>query len=677
MTGFIDSPIGSVSGIGEKYSKVLAMQGIHTIYDLLIHFPEFYINKSVSDNKIEANRDKVYILEIKKINLYRNFKKRSSIINITAELGESKINLRFFNKPYLMNILDSGEKLTIYGKIKKNGQIFFIDNPKIINNEENDIIPVYRNISTIKPGIIKNSLKKILKELNTEDEILPEFSLKKHSFVNLAKAAKRIHSPQPFDPDDVEKEKKRFIYTEYLLFQIVLRYIRKKLGRVKRDKKVNISPDPEKLVLERVGFELTPDQKKAVSEIISDLNSSYSMQRLLMGEVGSGKTIVSFLFLLLIIRNNYQGVFLAPTEILANQHYEKGKSFFKGLSTGILTGSTPPKDKKKILQKLQTGELDLVFGTHSLLRENVAFRNLSAIVIDEQQRFGVSQRASIFYKGKNIDLLVTTATPIPRTMLLSVYKDLQISRIRSLPAGRKKITTSIIDPRSREKFYIKMKEELKKKEKGYIILPLIENSSKFPGLRSIEDEMPFFLKTFDDIQTGIISGRTDPAEREKILKNFSSGKIRVLISTTVVEVGIDISDATFIVIEDADRYGLSQLHQLRGRIGRGEVRSNCYLFPSANITESGKKRLNSIKQTSDGFKIAEIDMEMRGGGQISGIEQSGYLDFKIGDIKKDLDLFKNAQADAIIILENTAHQTCYIKKIIEHTEEKIKSLSFS
>jgi ATP-dependent DNA helicase RecG len=343
----------------------------------------------------------------------------------------------------------------------------------------------------------------------------------------------------------------------------------------------------------------------------------------------------------------------------------------------MLTGSTPTAAGKEIQKRLLEGDIDIIFGTHSLLNENVKFKNLSLVVIDEQHRFGVSQRAALYYKGKSVDLLVTTATPIPRTMLLSLYNDLSVSLIKTKPRGRLPIITKIIANRRRDEFYRWLKSKIKEGAKAFIILPLIEESEYFPELRSIEKESPYFEEMFKGISTGIVSGRTPPEDKDKILVDFTQGKIKVLISTTVIEVGIDVKDATIMVIEDADRYGLSQLHQLRGRVGRGELQSYCYLLPSLNITESGKQRLKTTASTNDGFKIAEIDLQMRGGGIITGLDQSGYFDFRVGDVKNDHRIFAAAGRDATQILLDKTLQNDYIANFLTKVERKIKRINFS
>jgi ATP-dependent DNA helicase RecG len=347
------------------------------------------------------------------------------------------------------------------------------------------------------------------------------------------------------------------------------------------------------------------------------------------------------------------------------------------ITCALLTGSTPAKERARIRRQLSDGTIHIIFGTHALLNESIGFKNLALVIIDEQHRFGVSQRAALYYKGNAVDLLVTTATPIPRTMLLSLYNDLSVSIIKTKPRGRLPIMTKIMDVARRDEFYQWLRKKIQEGEKAYIILPLIEDSEFFTELRSIESEAEYFKNIFKDIPMGIISGRMSSIEKDSAIEDFATGKIWVLVSTTVIEVGIDVRDATVMVIENADRYGLSQLHQLRGRVGRGERQSHCYLFASANITENGQQRLQTIASTEDGFKIAEIDLKMRGGGIITGLEQSGYLDFRVGDMRDDHEIFNDSRRDAAAILEDPELLNEYLVNFLAGIKGKLKEINFS
>lgn len=677
MNEYLNSPVSSLKGIGEKTQNVFSGRGIVSIYDILTLFPQFYIDKETKAEKIAPGVSSVYEVEIKKISIYRRYARRFSVINIIGECCNNPINIRIFNKPYIYDGLQSGSKISVFGLAIQKEDIFIMDNPLILDKKKGGIIPIYKRVSSIGSGRIKKFIESAFQDEGKILEFLPDVIRSKRGFPKLKESLTKIHFPVKSDMKSMEKLKKRFKYTEFFLFHLELNYIRKKISKKPRKNFYTKKINPEKIPGDLIDFSLTVDQRKAIKNIYNDMYGGNSMQRLLMGEVGSGKTIVAFSYLLIALMNGFQGAMLAPTGILALQHYEKGVEFFADFRLALLTGNTIPRERNKILEKLANGEIDLIFGTHSLIYDKVVFRKLSAIVIDEQHRFGVSQRAALFYKGKNVDLLVSTATPIPRTLLLSIYKDLSISLIRTLPSERKPVKTLVVEPSKREDFYLNLRERIKKGEKGYIVIPLIESSENFSGLRSLESELPFFKGLFKEIPMGILSGRTSEEEKNMTIQKFKNGEIHVLISTTVIEVGIDVREAIFIVIEDADRFGLSQLHQLRGRVGRGELQSYCYLFPRKKITESGKQRIKALREFTDGFRIAEMDMKIRGPGLIHGFRQSGRLDFRLGDPKTDFELFKMAEKDAVALIENTGLMNDFVKNIIIEADEKLKSLNFS
>lgn len=676
----LNSTVKQIKGVGNKYQQILQKKGILTILDLLLYFPIQYIDFSNIADRIEAGKKNLYLIEIISWNLSRRFGRGPSLLRVNARVGQQPVLIFFFNKPYLADFFKANKKVYLYGCFEKKKNGWHSNTPMVFAPMEKNhqhSIPLYAKISTIKSGTLKNLIKTALDLLEDDHEQLPSMCLEKYSFPGIVDALKGIHFPGRYIPEEIHRLKKRFIYSEFLFFQLELQYIRNFFRRVRRSNHYTFTPELKASIKQNLAFELTTDQKTACAEIKSDLQGEYTMQRLLQGDVGTGKTIVAFISLLIARENGFQGAFLAPTEILAGQHFSNAGKFFKSAKIELLTGSTTAKKRKEILKELKEGTIDIIFGTHALLTEAVQFKNLSLVVIDEQHRFGVSQRAALYYKGKSVDLLVTTATPIPRTMLLSLYNDLSVSTIKTKPRGRLPIITKFIALKRRDEFYPWLKNKVEKGEKAYIVLPLIEASEFFSDLRDIETESLYFSKVFKNIPLGIVTGRTAAGEKEATLEALAQGKIRVLVATTVIEVGIDVKDATMIVIENADRYGLSQLHQLRGRVGRGELQSYCYLFPSPNITESGKKRLKTIASTTDGFKIAEIDMKMRGGGIITGFEQSGYLDFKIGNMQDDHEIFKAAQADASAILTNESLQNDYIKNLLQQTQKNLKNINFS
>jgi ATP-dependent DNA helicase RecG len=683
----LNSTVNQVKGVGSKYLQIFQKNSILTVLDLLLYFPVHYIDFSNVAAQIEVGKKNLYFIEISGWNLSRRFGRQPSLLRVKARVGQQPVFIVFFNKPYLADFFKANKNAYIYGHFEIKNNTWQCGSPLVLSAEEKNQqhpLPLYTKISTIKSGTLKKLMKTALDSLEDDFEYLPQMSLKKYAFPGMVEALNRIHFPIRYLPEEIDGLKKRFVYSEFFFFQLELQYIRNFFRRVHRTNHYTITSELKAYIKQRLTFKLTPDQKTACKVITDDLQGEFTMQRLLQGDVGTGKTIVAFIILLIVKKNGYQGAFLAPTEILASQHFINAQKFFKSAGVELLTGSTPGKKRKKILKGLKEGTIDIIFGTHALLTEDVQFKQLSLVVIDEQHRFGVSQRAALYYKGKSVDLLVTTATPIPRTMLLSLYNDLSVSTIKTKPRGRLPIITKIIASERRDEFYLWLKKKVEKGEKVYIILPLIETSEFFPELKDIETESLYFEKIFN-VGTGsesapiigIVTGRTSPAEKDSILEAFARGTIRVLVATTVIEVGIDVKDAVVIVIENADRYGLSQLHQLRGRVGRGEVQSYCYLFPSPNITENGKRRLKTIATTTDGFKIAETDLKMRGGGIITGLEQTGNLDFKIGNMQDDHEIFKEAQADASLILADKALQNEYIINFLKKIVIKLKDINFS
>lgn len=676
----LDSPVEHIKGVGKNYARVLAGQGLEKVFDLLLHFPVYYIDFSRQDHTIDGE-ERLYRVEIENFRLshkYRRYKKRLSILRVNTLLAGREIRLVFFNQPYLADVFREKKEICFYGKIDSREGVLQAVNPMIFTDiKDKTVLPVYPALSILKPGTVRRLMENIFADLDDDREPLPPPLVARHSFPGMAAALKDIHFPRVHDEAAVDGLKERFIYSEFLYFQLELQTLRRHFRRVKRLHHYRI----DKRVLENVRkdlpFTLTADQERALADIAADLESDCTMQRLLQGDVGSGKTVIALSALLLARENGYQGAFLVPTEILANQHFQAAATFFKSREIALITGSTPAKAKEEIRRRLKNGEIKVIFGTHALLEESVTFRQLAMIVIDEQHRFGVSQRAALYYKGRAVDLVVTTATPIPRTLLLSIYNDLSVSVIREKPAGRKPIMTRIITQERRDAFYDWLKGKIAGGLKAYIILPLIERSEFFSQLRSIEADGPFFEQLFKPLPVGIVSGQSSGPEKDRMLRRFASGEIRVLIATTVVEVGIDVRDAAIMVIENADRYGLAQLHQLRGRVGRGEEPSFCYLLASGRLTDSGRQRLKTVAATGDGFEIAEKDLSMRGGGIIPGFQQSGYLDFKIGDVRRDSELFRRARQDAAEILENSALHNREIADFLVSLDSKIRQVNFS
>ena len=671
------SPITAVKGVGEKYAQRLGESGIFTVLDLLLRFPLTYIDFTNVAQAVEPG-EQIYRVEVQRYNLSRNYRRRLSVLRIDAVMNAIDIQVVFFNRPYLKNQLRKGKHLYCFGKMEERGGIWQLVNPAMFE-EVSDlaVVPVYGAIGNLKSGTLRKIITNIFAALQDPSESLPDRLVSKRQFLPAAQTLQRIHFPEAYNEDSIETLKGRFIYQEFLYFHLELQTLRRHFRSVPRIHPFHIEPTQLHRLTANLPFQLTDDQTTALEDIVRDLESPSAMQRLLQGDVGSGKTIVSLLALRLAADNGYQGAFLAPTEILAAQHFQNASTCFDHDEIALLTGSMTAQQKKDIHKRVNSGDIKIVFGTHALLSDNVEFKNLAMIVIDEQHRFGVSQRAALYYKGRSVDLLVTTATPIPRTLVLSLYNDLSLSTIKSKPQGRLPIKTKIIESSRRDEFYQWLSGRIQEGEKAYIVLPLIEPSEFFSQLRSIEEERDYFSEAFLPAAIGVVTGRTPVPQKDKILRKFAAGEINVLLATTVIEVGIDVKDATIMVIENADRYGMAQLHQLRGRVGRGSSQSFCYMIPSERTTDKGKKRLDTIAGTNDGFKIAEMDLKMRGGGVIPGLRQSGYLDFKLGDPREHYELFDQAREDAGDIIKDKTLRNEEIDHCLALVNEKIKQLNFS
>lgn len=672
------TPLRQIKGIGPSYSRILTERGIENAGDLLQVFPETYLDFSKVTQHPVQDEERLYAFDVERVRLSRNFKKRIALLTVKGKIAALPVCLVFFNQPYLLQALQHEKRLYVLGRIEDRSGTRQMVNPQLApGNRPGPIIARYRPLAGLKGGNLRKIIAGILAAWEDERETLPEMAVRRHDFPSLAVALRAVHQPRTLDPAAIEKMKARFIYGEFLFFQLELQFIRAYFRGRARIHRYRFSDDVRLALGRRLPFTLSTEQVTAFSEIVNDLKTPRTMQRLLQGEVGSGKTIVAFMALLLARENGYQGAFLAPTAILAEQHFQNARAFFAADDMALLTGDCRAESRKEIENRLRTGAISLVFGTHALMNENITFKNLSLVVIDEQHRFGVAQRAALFFKGRSADLLVTTATPIPRTMLLALYNDLSVSCLKKPLAGRSPVQTRVITAAERGTFYQRLRREIDAGARGYIITPLIEKSEANPDLRSLQEETAAFKSLWPDVPLAALSGKTKSEQKNRILRQFRQGRIRLLLATTVVEVGIDIPEATFMVIENADRYGLAQLHQLRGRVGRGQRQSYCYLIASPGPTEKGNLRLQAIAATHDGFRIAEMDLRLRGGGVITGLEQSGALDFRSADIKKDYPLFRAARTDACLLLKNKELQNQEIKEFLAALAKRIKSLSFS
>jgi ATP-dependent DNA helicase RecG len=567
----------------------------------------------------------------------------------------------WFNQDYMATRFKEGMRVAFSGRVNYRFYRLQIENPlyDVLTEEDSEsihtgrIVPIHPATKKVTPNMLRRMIKNALEFVIKIEDPIPTFILSKYNLLPRDLAFRQIHFPK--NESLANRARERFIFEELFLMQTGLAMRKKRITGYLKGVKHKAEGRLTKLFLENLAFELTSDQKKAVNEILKDMSSPKPMNRLLQGEVGSGKTVVSVIAMLAAIQSGYQAAIMAPTEVLASQHYQKIKRMCKPvpISIALLTGSLSAKEKKELQRRIRGDKVNMVIGTHAVIQEEVEFARLGLVVIDEQHRFGVRQRILLKEKGFYPDVLIMTATPIPRTLSLTLYGDLDVSIMKELPGGRRireHIETIICDQRHRNWAYNKVKEEVAKGRQAYIVCPLIEESDKLAVKAVMEEAERLKSQVFPDLKVGIIHGRLKPEEKDKMMMAFTQGLLDILISTTVIEVGIDIPNASVMLVEDAERFGLAQLHQLRGRIGRGRHKSYFILFADPK-TEEGKRRMAAIRDIKDGFLLAEADLEIRGEGQLFGTRQSGLPDLKIAKLTRDMEVLLKARKEAFELID--------------------------
>lgn len=630
-----------------KETEKIRSLNINTLHDLLYYFPRAYDDRTNIKKIEELRGDEYVVLKVQFLAVSTPYiPGRLKMTKARATDGTGVIDVVWFQMPYLAKSLKTGEDYILIGHVKR-GYNFQMTNPeykKISNQiemEKGEILPVY---STVK-NFAQNSLRKVLKKNIISNrkyfcENIPDEIIKKYKIMDRQTALNEIHFPD--DKKNLEEAKRRFAIEELLILEMGI-LEKKFIEGVSNEKKYELSDNKflVKNYLKNLNFTLTKAQKNVITDIYKELNSGIFINRLIQGDVGSGKTVVAMILLLYIIENGYQGVIMAPTEILAAQHYLSIKDDFEklGVRVELLTGSVKGKKREAMLSGIKSGEISLVIGTHALIEDNVEFGKLGLVVIDEQHRFGVVQRKKLRDKGILSNLLVMSATPIPRSLALSIYGDLDISIIDELPPGRKAIKTKWIGNEiDLEKAYDFIEKKLREGRQAYFVVPLIEDSEKM-AVKSIEQYRYEIENRFSDYKIGILHGKMKNSEKDEVMKSFKNKETDILLSTTVVEVGINVPNATIISIINAERFGLSSLHQLRGRVGRGEYQSYCFLI-SKTDNDTSKARLRIMEKTQDGFEIAEEDLRLRKSGEIFGTKQTGFSDLKFIDIIQDVKTIK-------------------------------------
>ena len=646
-----------VKGVGPNRVKLLNKLNIYNLEDLITYYPRDYEDRSkpkkIADT-VDGEEVLIEAIVTSRMREIRTYKKNMAIYKLIVRDETDSCELVWYNQSYLKNMFQMGKKYKFYGKINKKIGMTEMISPVYDAEEKSKntgkIIPLYPltyNLSqnTIRQ-IIENGLELTKDKL---EETMPEYILDEYNLQTLKESINKIHFPSEFK--DFDKARNRLVFEELLTMQLLLLSLKNKYKNneagITFNKDVKMSD-----IINDLPFKLTKAQLRVLEEIDKDMESDKAMNRLLQGDVGSGKTIVAIIAAYKAIKSGYQMAIMAPTSILATQHMESFVEVLSkyGIKCDLLLGSTTKKKKEDILERLKNGEIDVIIGTHSLLEENVVFKNLGLVVTDEQHRFGVRQRSTIASKGKNPDVLVMTATPIPRTLALILYGDLDISIIDELPPNRKKIDTFAVRKSMEDRVNNFIKKQIEEGRQAYIVCPLVEESEEINAKSVLELAEKYKTEIFKDYKVEYLHGKMRPKEKDEIMERFKDKQIDILISTTVIEVGVNIPNANIMVIENAERFGLAQLHQLRGRVGRGEYKSYCILKYEGN-SEVIRKRMQVMQDTNDGFIISEKDLELRGSGEFFGTKQHGLPEFKIANLFEDIKMLKLVQSVSTKILQ--------------------------
>lgn len=646
---FDEYNIQYIKGVGEKRARLFNKLGIYSVGDLIHYYPRKYEDWSNTTTVTDASADESVFIKATMITPVKEsvIRKGLTLYKCNFTDGETVIHVTIFNNKYLAKSLRTFDDYVLYGKIEKSFTHASMSSPQIERAENAaGIHPIYPATDRLNSKAIAGVVKAALDKIDFIEDTLSDEIKSKYDLCSLDRAIRQIHFPS--DIKNIEKARQRLIFEELLTLQLGLLKLKSK-KRIKNELK--LTEDYTDGFYSLLPFKPTDAQIKAISDCVDDMTGDKTMNRLIQGDVGSGKTAVAAAVIYNTVKNGYQAAMMAPTEILASQHFETLSGLFKNaqINIALLTGSTKQKDKKAIKQALIDGDIDLIVGTHALIQNDVEFSNLALVVTDEQHRFGVEQRASLAMKGTNPHMMVMSATPIPRTLGLIIYGDLDISVLNELPPGRQEIRTDVVNSSYHERIYKFIRNAVDGGHRAYIVCSLVEEGES--DLVSAKEYAERLSATaFNGYNLGLLHGRMKPKEKENVMNAFADGDVDILVSTTVVEVGVDVPNATIMLIENADRFGLSQLHQLRGRVGRGKDKSFCILV-SDNKSESSVQRLQIMKQTNNGFEIADYDLKTRGPGDFFGKKQHGLPNLIIADMLEDMDTLKKCQSCAKQMLE--------------------------
>lgn len=638
-----------LKGVGEKTARLYNKLGIFTVDDLIRHYPRKYLDYSNTVFVKDAPPDTPVFIKATMITPVKEsmIRKGLTLYKCNFSDGETVIRVTIFNNKYLAKALRTFDDYILYGKVEKTFTSASMSSPQIERADKAEVHPVYPTTEKLSVKAISNSVRNALALVGKIPETLSDDILKKYDLVSLDFATRQIHFPT--DEKNIEPARHRLIFDELLTLQLGLLKLKEK------DVKGNsckIKKDFTNEFYSLLPFTPTGAQKRAVADCIEDMQSDRMMNRLIQGDVGSGKTAVAGAVIYTVIKNGAQAALMAPTEILATQHFESFKKLFAStdVRVALLTGSVKAGEKKETKRALCNGEIDLIVGTHALIQNDVEFENLGLVCTDEQHRFGVQQRANLAMKGDNPHLMVMSATPIPRTLGLIIYGDLDISLLDELPPGRQEIRTDVVTSAYHKRIYKFIRDAVDRGEQAYIVCSLVdEGESDLISAKEYADNLA--KNEFVGYSVGLLHGKMKPAEKDRVMQSFAEGETQILVSTTVVEVGVDVPNATVMLIENADRFGLSQLHQLRGRVGRGKNKSYCILV-SDNKSDSSRERLQVMKHTSNGFDIADYDLKSRGPGDFFGKRQHGLPDLKIADMLEDTETLRQCRECALKMLES-------------------------